>query len=71
MAADLKAQLAQLKELHELGLRTDTDFQSQKAAMLAASFGVAPDASYLRASKRSDGHASNGGTVYMGFRLAR
>ena len=42
MSADLKAKLAQLKELHSMGLLTDADFQKQKDALLATAMGTTP-----------------------------
>ena len=44
MSDDLKSKLAQLKELHELGLLTEADFQKQKDALLAAAPGTTPAA---------------------------
>ena len=42
MSGDLKAKLAQLKELHELGLLTETAYQQQQAALLSAAMGTTP-----------------------------
>ncbi|MEC7947734.1 MAG: hypothetical protein VX265_09220 [Myxococcota bacterium] len=39
MASDLKNQLSELKDLHESGLLTDSDYQKQKDALLAAALG--------------------------------
>lgn len=41
MANDLKKQLLELKDLHESGLLTDSDYQKQKDALLAAALGGA------------------------------
>ena len=40
MSAELKSKLAQLKELHEMGLLTDADFLEQKRSLLAAVMGT-------------------------------
>ncbi len=42
MSSDLKAKLAQLKALHELGLLTEADFANQKRAPLAAAMVSTP-----------------------------
>jgi len=42
MSTDLKAKLAQLKELHELGLLTEAAYQQQQQAVLSAAMGTPP-----------------------------
>ncbi|MFH1468116.1 MAG: serine/threonine-protein kinase [Pseudomonadota bacterium] len=42
MAEDLRAKLTGLKELLDLGLLTEAEFQEQKAALLASSLGTTP-----------------------------
>ena len=51
MSGDLKAKLTQLKELHEMGLLTDDDFQKQKDALLATAMGTAADAMTAMATR--------------------
>ena len=44
MSSELEAKLAQLKELHELGLLTDDAYQDQQKAITAAAMGSTPAA---------------------------
>ena len=68
MPADLKTKLAQLKELHELGLMTDADFVEQKRAALNAFMGsptaeVASAANSLGGPTRVGPSAAAGGAT--------
>ena len=42
MSQDLKAKLAQLKDLHGLGLLTDAAYEQQQAALVATAMGTTP-----------------------------
>ena len=70
MSGDLKAKLAQLKELHELGLLTDDAYQDQQKAITAAAMGSTP-ASPTRPSPLPPATVSQAGTNVAALELGR